>query len=221
MSLLCRAKTITEVIEMPIRALIFDFGGVLYRTEDTSGRARWEQRLSLAPGALESEVFDAEVSRRAAIGRASTEEVWAAVARKFGLNDEEMRQLQRDFWAGDRLDTRLVEYIQTLRPRHRTAILSNAWPDARQFFIEHCGLGDKVDEIIVSAEEGIAKPDPRIYRRAAERLGVALDEAVFVDDMPANVEAACACGMCGVLFRTTDQAIADIERCLNSAAEKH
>lgn len=205
---------------MPIRAVIFDFGGVLFRTEDPSPRARWEQRLGLAPGELEARVFDVEEARRAAVGRASTEEVWAAVARTFGLNDEELRQLQRDFWAGDVLDVRLVDYIQTLRPQRRTAILSNAWPDARQFFIEHCGLGDKVDEIIVSAEEGIAKPDPRTFQRAAERLGVALDEAIFVDDMPANVEAARACGMCGVLFRTTDQAIADIEKCLNSTAEK-
>lgn len=203
---------------MPIRAVIFDFGGVLVRTEDQAGRARWERRLGLAEGTLADKVFDSEVSRRAGVGRASTEEVWAAVAREHDLSDEEMRQLQQDFWLGDVLDARLVDYIKGLRPRYRTAILSNAWLDAREFFVSYYGLGDVVDKIVVSAEEGIAKPDPRIYRLAAERLGVAPSEAVFVDDMARNAEAARAVGMCGVHFRSTDQAIADIEKCLNDEA---
>ena len=204
---------------MPVRAVIFDFGGVLLRTEDQSGRARWEQRLGLAPGALASTVFDSEVSHHATIGWASTDDVWAAVAQQYGLSDEDVRQLEQDFWSGDVLDSRLVDYIRELHPRYRTAILSNAWSDARQAFVECYGLGDAVDEIIVSAEEGIAKPDPRIFHLAVERLGVAPDEAVFVDDVPANVESARACGMCGVHFRSREQAIADVERCLNSTPE--
>ncbi len=200
---------------MPIRAVIFDFGGVLVRTEDQAGRARWERRLGLAEGTLADKVFDSEVSRLAGVGRATTEEVWAAVAREHGLGDEDLRQLQEDFWSGDVLDAQLVDYIKGLRPRYRTGILSNAWLDAREFFVGYYGLGDVVDKIVVSAEEGIAKPDPRIYRVAAERLGVDPSEAVFVDDMPRNAEAARAVGMCGIHFRSTDQAIADIEKCLN------
>lgn len=200
---------------MPIRAVIFDFGGVLVRTEDPAGRAKWERRLALEEGSLAGRVFDSEISRLAGVGRATTEEVWAAVAREHGLEDEELRQFQEDFWSGDVLDERLVEYVRKLRPRYRTGILSNAWLDAREFFVNQYGLGDVVDEIVVSAEEGIAKPDPRIYHLTVERLGVAPHEAVFVDDMPHNAEAARAIGMCGVHFRNTDQAIADIERCLS------
>jgi epoxide hydrolase-like predicted phosphatase len=199
---------------MPIRAVIFDFGGVLLRTEDGAGRARWEQRLGLLEGALADKVFDSKASHLATVGRVSVDEVWASVGREHSLDEDELRQLQDDFWSGDVLDTRLVDYIKALRPRYRTGILSNAWSNAREVFVDYYGLGDAVDKIVVSAEEGIAKPDPRIYRLAAERLGVIPAEAVFVDDMPCNVDAACASGMCGVLFRTTDQTIGDIETCL-------
>jgi HAD superfamily hydrolase (TIGR01509 family) len=58
-----------------------------------------------------------------------------------------------------------------------------------------------VDDILISAEVGLAKPDPRIYRLAAERLGVRPDEAVFVDDFAANVEGARAVGMRAIHFR--------------------
>ena len=50
---------------------------------------------------------------------------------------------------------------------------------------------------------------------ALERLGIKPDEAVFVDDLLENVEAARALGMCGVQCKTAAQTIVDIERCLD------
>ena len=43
---------------------------------------------------------------------------------------------------------------------------------------------DRLDILVVSAEEGVAKPDPRIYAIAADRLGVRPEGCVFVDDQP-------------------------------------
>jgi putative hydrolase of the HAD superfamily len=75
-----------------------------------------------------------------------------------------------------------------------------------------------VDEIIISAEEGIAKPDPRIFRIAAERLGVRPQEAVFVDDRPENVQGARAVGMRGIQFETREQTIADVRKHLEGVS---
>lgn len=202
---------------MTIRAVIFDMGGVLLRSENESGRRKWEQRLGLAEGELAEIVFNSPVSQQAAVGRATDEDVWAHVAQRFGLDGERLRQLRRDFWSGDRADAQLADFLRNLRPHYRTAILSNAWPGARRALTERWGLADAVDEMIISAEEGVAKPDPAIYRIALERLGVGPSEAVFVDDMAINVEAARALGMHGVQFRTREQAIADVERILAGA----
>ncbi len=202
---------------MTIRAVIFDMGGVLLRSESESGRRKWEQRLGLAEGELAEIVFNSPVSQRATLGRATDEDVWAHVAGRFGLDHETLRQLRRDFWSGDRADVQLADFLRDLRPRYKTAILSNAWPGARKALTERWGLGSVVDEIIISAEEGVAKPDPAIYHIALRRLGVRPAEAVFVDDMAANVEAARALGMHGIQFRTREQAIADVRRILDGA----
>jgi HAD superfamily hydrolase (TIGR01509 family) len=66
--------------------------------------------------------------------------------------------------------------------------------------------------MIISAEEGVAKPDPRIYHIAVERLGVRAEAAVFVDDLPENVQGAQAVGMRGVQFKNNAQTIAEIKR---------
>ena len=202
---------------MGIRAVIFDFGGVLVRTEDAGGRRKWEQRLGLPLGEMERLVFGSELTGRSMVGGATQTDIWRNVGARFGLDDETLLQMRRDFWSGDRVDGELVRFLRGLRPRYKTAILSNAWPGARQMFVEHFGLGEAVDDFIISSEEGIAKPDARMYLVALQRLGVQPPEAIFVDDFVENVEGAQAAGMVGILFRNTAQAIADVLQHLDGA----
>jgi putative hydrolase of the HAD superfamily len=199
---------------MPIKAVIFDVGGVLRRSETEEGRRKWEARLGLAKGELADIVFDSPLAWAATLGQASDAVIWEDVSTRFSLDAEQLHQLKRDFWSGDRTDDELVRYLGGLRPRRKTALLSNAWPGARRVFSERMGLADVVDEIIISAEEGVAKPDLAIYQIALRRLGVKPREAVFVDDVAANVEAARALGIHGVQFRAREQTIADVDRIL-------
>ncbi len=200
---------------MIIRAVIFDFGGVLVRTEDASGRRKWEQRLGLSPGELDRLVFASDLAQRSMIGQATQRDVWSHIAARYGLDDIALQQMRRDFWSGDRLDEDLVQFLGMLRPRYKTAILSNAWPGARRMFTEHFQLHTVVDEFIISSEEGIAKPDPRIYQIALQRLSVQPHEAIFVDDFPENIEGAQRLGITAVLFHNTSQVIAEVQRHLN------
>jgi len=200
---------------MPMRAVIFDFGDVLARLEDPSGQRKWEKRLGLPEGGLAMAVFESEVADRSMAGQATEVEVWEYVAVNFGLDDERLAELQRDFWSGWRLDTELVSFLGNLRPRYKTAILSNAWPGTREVFTEMFKLDQAVNEMIISAEEGVAKPDHRIYQIAVSRLGVQPDEAVFVDDLVENVQAAQAFGMWSILFKSTQQAISEVQGYLN------
>ena len=62
-----------------------------------------------------------------------------------------------------------------------------------------------LDDVVVSGTEGIAKPDPRIYRVAAERAGLPPERLVFVDDSAPNVAAARALGMHGLVFTGADR----------------
>jgi epoxide hydrolase-like predicted phosphatase len=194
-----------------IRAVVFDVGGVLVRTEDLAPRRKWERRFGLPEWGLADLVFNCPASRRASVGRAARHEVWAEVAQVLSLRPEETDEFIKDFWKGDVWDTELIEYVRSLRPRYKTGVISNAWPDAREAVKAHVN-GEVFDMIVFSGEEGVEKPDPEIYRRALARLGVSPAEAVFVDDMPANVEAARALGMAGVQFRAGADMRTELEK---------
>ena len=193
-----------------IRAVFFDFGSVLIRDEDNSKREAWEKRLGLSPGELAVAVFESEAAARATVGEVTTAEMWQQIGERLRLDAEQCRQLRTDFFRGDNLNAELVEFARELRPRYRLAILSNAWSDARRIFSQVYGLDAVFETMIISAEVGLAKPDPRIYHLAVERLDVRPEEAVFLDDRLENVEAAQAVGLRAIHFRDNAQAIAEV-----------
>jgi putative hydrolase of the HAD superfamily len=183
-----------------IRAVIFDIGGVLVRTENLEPRRKWERRFGLPDWGLAKIVFDSPAALEATLGRASEAAPWEHATRVLNLSPRELAELRADFWAGDAYDDELIGYIRSLRPRYQTGIISNAWPGVREAH-QHKLNGDTFDMILYSAEEGLAKPAPQIYERALARLGVTAPEAVFVDDVLENVTVARALGMAGVHFQ--------------------
>jgi putative hydrolase of the HAD superfamily len=199
---------------MMMRAVIFDFGGVLEHGAGVSRQRVWEERLGLTPGSLAVEVWQSPVATWARVGRAQPEEVWAYLRERFGLGAQEIAELQRDLYWGEQLDEELVAFLHSLRPHFKTAILSNCWSGARAVLEERYGLSTVVDALILSYEVGIAKPDVRIFALAAARLGVLPREAVFVDDVAPNVTAAQAAGMTSVRFESTEQTIAAVRAAL-------
>ena len=201
---------------MPIKAVILDVGGVLSRVVDFSIFANWEEQLELPPRTLVRTIFYSDLSVQATLGQISMDELWTGLASELGLAPEDAQTLQADVWRGSEWNTPFLEYVRSLRPRYQTAVLSNAWPNARGEMASQINE-DAFDLLVFSAEEGIAKPDPEIYRRTLERLGVEAAEALFVDDRRENVDAARALGMHGVLFAKTEEAMQAIEEVLASA----
>lgn len=183
-----------------IRAVIFDVGGVLVRTEDRSHRQGLEQRLGLEPGGADELVFNSERGTGAQMGDLPAPELWRWVQEQLSLDEDGLAAFRRDFFAGDRLDGALVSYIRTLRPRYQTAIISNAMDDLLHNVTHVYPMADAFDLIVGSAYERIMKPDARIFQRTLDRLGRAPDETVFIDDFAHNVAGARAVGMNAIHF---------------------
>ena len=68
---------------------------------------------------------------------------------------------------------------------------------------------------MISAEEGLVKPEPEIYILAAQRLATRPERCVFVDDIPENIQAAEGLGMRGVLFTETESSLARLDALLS------
>lgn len=198
-----------------IQAVIFDIGGVLVRTEDWSGRRKWEQRLGLPEWGLSTLVFDGELALRASTGQGPDEAIWQHVAQECYLAPETLAQLRADFWSGDRPNQGLLAYLRSLRQHYKTGILSNAWAEMRDMNVQRFGLAEVVDETVYSFECGVLKPDPASYRFILARLGVEPGQAVFVDDAERNIRGAQALGLHTVRFSDTPQAIAELRALLD------
>ena len=83
--------------------------------------------------------------------------------------------------------------------RLRTGVITNGSSGMQRAKLRALGLGERVDTILVSEEEGVSKPSPEIFHRAAERLGVRPAECVFVGDNPiADIDGARRAGMLDV-----------------------
>lgn len=193
-----------------IQAVIFDIGNVLEVNPRTGWAERWARRLQIDPQLFEQRL-DA-IWQPGSIGASSLEEIERETAATFGLDEATLSALMDDAWSEyvGTLNQELADYFIRLRPRYRTGILSNSFVGAREREQALYRFGEMCEVIVYSHEEGCLKPDPRIYRAVCERLEVAPEAAVFLDDVQENVDGALAVGMKAIRFRDNAQAMTEL-----------
>ena len=165
-----------------IRAVVFDIGDVLFTPlSQADFYACWEQRLCITRGSLHRDLWHGPDIEATNVGIITAEEYCRRCAARLSIDEGIVLTLIEDAFSGERLNDELVAYIQTLRPYMQIVALTNNWSFGRRL-IERRGITKLFDLIVTSAEEGIRKPDPRIYKSMLERLDITPQEAVFVDD---------------------------------------
>lgn len=199
---------------MPIRAVVFDIGGVLEITPDIGVTQKWERHLHLKAGELNTRM--ASVWRDGSLGKCSEEQVQQGLREIIGMDQGQVDAFWHDLWEEylGMLNVPLATYFSSLRPRYRTALLSNSFVGARSKEQERYHFDEMTGLIIYSHEVGIAKPDRHIFELTWERLGVQPEEMIFLDDVEQHVMATRSTGIHAILFQETTQAITDINACL-------
>lgn len=199
-----------------IKGVVFDFGGVMTtstmpkRVEalaaekgiawDAIVRGFAAHRLKFDSGTLSATGFYEQVWNDAGIS------VDAATTAAFVKADNESWLYRNE---------RTLEWIKSLKSRgFKIGILTNMPPSFakdhfRSVFADFIALSDA---LVISGEEGIVKPDRRIYDLLRERIGLPAETLLFVDDVEKNVVGAREAGWQAVRFVTNDQVEADFER---------
>lgn len=182
------------------KAVIFDWGGVIMRTHDRSGREEWDRRLGLPQWGVERVIHGSEAWNEAQRGERSYESYWQAVADQLGIPHDEIPQLRRDFYRGDVVDADLLALVRDLKAEgHKVGLMSNNSLHLLTVMQER-GLDGLFDATVISAQIGIMKPAPEAFHAILDRLGVRAPDSVFIDDFPRNVEGARAVGMHAIHF---------------------
>ena len=179
-----------------VRGVVLDFGGVLWNMRWDTAQAL-EREHALPARALLDTLYRSPAWAVVEQGQGDVG-AWRADAhaRLEALAGRSLPGLHDRWLAAQGLEAASVALVGRLRPGYRVAILSNAEPGFHHR-LRGLGIHDLFDTVVASGEEGLAKPDPAIYLRAAERLALPPEACVFVDDLPANVEGAVAAGMRG------------------------
>lgn len=198
---------------MTIKAVFFDLGGVIVRTEFQAPRQQLADKLGMEYDDLNRLVFDSDSGARATLGEIRADDHWKSVVKRLKRPASELEIIRQEFFAGDIVDRRLVEYIRSLRGRYKTGLISNAWSDLRDFIVRE-KFDDAFDHMVISSEVGAAKPEPKIFQIALEHFGVTPRDAVFVDDFQVNIEGCEKIGMKGIHFKDPESALDQLRRLL-------
>jgi FMN phosphatase YigB (HAD superfamily) len=191
---------------MSITTIVFDFGNVL---GFFSHRRAAEQLLRHAPAGVTINQLlaffaDSELEVAFECGRLTTAEVLLRLRRRFGLtgSDEELELACADMFTPNEP---VCSLVPRLRERYRLLLLSNTNDlHYRHFRRQFSATLDCFHHLVASHEVGLRKPDVRLYRHAEQVAGARAEQCLFIDDLPANVEAARACGWQAVLYRPHD-----------------
>jgi epoxide hydrolase-like predicted phosphatase len=210
-----------------VDAIISDFGGVL--TSPLLAAFEAFQDSSGVPLAELGNAMVAVAARRGVnplfaleTGRLSEAEFLGALAAQ--LSEQLGREVTLEgfgerYFATLEPNEPLIEYMRDLRRRgYRLAICTNNVREWEHRWRAMLPVDEIFDVVVDSAFVGSRKPERRIYDLTLERLGVAADAALLIDDIEVNCEAARALGIQAVWFRSSEQAIEDTEAALRDAA---
>ena len=198
---------------MPVRAVIFDIGGVLEKVgPPLSWLGPWLEELSLTADDLGKAFERAAPAGLIETGGLTEPQYRSQIATALGLTPGQEDRFFTGMWdwyCGE-LDTELAAFAASLRPRCRTGIHSNSADGARRDEDARYRFADSYDPVLYSHEIGAAKPDPACYLLACEALDLPPGQVAMVDDVPEFIAGAHAVGMHGVLHRATQETAAKL-----------
>jgi putative hydrolase of the HAD superfamily len=189
-----------------IRGIIFDCFGVLYG-------GSLSLLVSLAPRDRQREITD--INSQKDYGFITYQEYLKQIGEIVGKTPLEVDEIiQKKHVRNDEL----LEYVASLRGQFKVALLSNIGDSVIEQLFSKEELEQLFDVIVLSHNEGLAKPNPAIFTLAAERMGLSAGECVMVDDIDSNCDGAEIAGMYSVLHITNEATRQRLEEMVKEGA---
>ena len=201
---------------MTIKAVFFDLGGVIVRTEYQAPRQHLAESFGMDYDDIDRVVFGGGPNgsaARATLGEITEEEHWLNVMKVLDQPAAEYERIRDEFFGGDVIDRDILDFLRSIKPSYKVGLISNAWSGLRDYIVRE-KFDDVFDHMVISAEVGVAKPVAKIYHIALEQFEVSPNEAVFVDDFIENIEACENLGMKGIHFKNPTSAIQQLKELL-------
>ena len=179
-----------------IKAVLLDFYGVI----QTDNLLIWIDKLE--PQFPELRATADDICRRLDLDEITLDQYYEELAVAANMSTEQAKQ---EMEAEVAVNTPLLEFTDEVRSKGiNVSVLSNDGSSLRGY-IEELGIDHHFDQIFVSGELGMMKPDQRIYQHVANQLKLDPSEILFVDDKQSNVDGAIRASMQAAVYRSAAQ----------------
>lgn len=196
---------------MSIRAIVFDFGAVFtFEWRTRKMMAEHDRALGLRPGTLFNHFYSGETWELVSTGKIGVDEYFRRLQAEWeGPWPAGLEDMRHGGALSEGINGRVVRLAAALRHDYKVGLLSNATISLRGLLSE-LGLLDLFDFAVISAEAGLRKPDPSIFRLTAIVAELDASECLLIDDKRRNTLAAEAVGMQAIQFRSAAQTQRDL-----------
>ena len=122
-------------------------------------------------------------------------------------------EFRKRYHADESIDNGVLNVIRQLHGDYKLAVLSNHPPGLAQW-LSDWGISNLFEVVYCSGDEGMAKPDPAVYKSTLKRLKTSPHKAIFIDDTIGHVKTAQSLGMHGILFTESERLKMELNRLL-------
>ncbi len=197
-----------------IRGIVFDFGDVIcFWKTGGMGEVR-SLALGLPRETIGTLIWDYLAAARDGTYH-SVQDYFARAKPVSPVGVDIVAEVYDEMEASAAVDPRMVEFIASLRPRYKVALLSNFPKGLEDYLTERFHIDHLFDAVVSSYNIRMAKPAPDAYRYAAGQIGLRPEECLFVDDSEKNVLASTETGMRGVVYTGFEDCVARIREVID------
>ena len=202
-----------------IKAIIFDVGGVLALGESiiVKGKQRNSVHLDVAKKLKISldQWFDAidTTYAKSIEGNLPEDKVSRIIAKNLKISVKKLEEIvkkayKKNFNQNKELFNKAFELK---KKGYKIAVLSDQWPPSKEALMPE-KLYKRFDEIVVSCDVGIRKPNPKIYKLVLKRLKISAKQALFIDNQEWNIKPAKKLGMKTILYKNNKQLFKELDK---------
>lgn len=193
-----------------IKAVIFDWGGVLIYNPSIGTKEYWAKQLGVNENKF-IEIYD-KYEPDFHKGKISESNFWKKIYENLKISEPKSKilwntVLEETYKSNDPV----INIAKSLKKQgYKIGYLSNTEIPALDFFKKQ--KYDFLDVSVFSCIEGYIKPEKEIYKIIIDRLGVQPEEAIFIDDKETNIEGAKKLGINTILFKDAKQLLAELKQ---------
>jgi putative hydrolase of the HAD superfamily len=194
---------------MTIKAILWDFSGVLLTPKKDLGQDHISQLIGIPTETL-ARYFNGELNSQVDLGEVTSDAFYRSIFKEQNLDEGLVPRYYDLFEQAFELNTPILSMIRSLRKKLKIGLLSNYSDRLRPLLEQEYNIADLFDDMVISCEVHLLKPDERIYHTALDRLDVLPHESIFVDDRIENIVGARQVGMHAVHYQNSQQVISEI-----------